>query len=76
MLWKKDFGHETRAGLWLRSIYRKMTNKQIDQIFGEFGSDVEAAFPDVHYDRLSDIFWKLPKRKTILFALSNLSLLF
>ncbi len=61
--WKKDFGFEIRKQLWLRKLYRKLTNKDIDDFF-----DCVKDVPDFDYDHLTDAFWRMPKRKLIGFA--------
>ncbi|MCD6557939.1 MAG: NAD(P)/FAD-dependent oxidoreductase [Candidatus Aenigmarchaeota archaeon] len=76
--WKEDFGNEIKRGIQIRKIYRKMTNKQINEAFDLFKNDVEEAFARQavkQYDYLSSITSSIPKKKITKFMLKNLSLL-
>jgi len=76
--WRDDFGSEIKNGLRLRAIYRKMTNKQINELFELFKDDVEKVFAKEavkRYDYLSAAASGIPKKKITKFMLKNLNLL-
>ena len=73
--WKNEFGKEIRNQLLFRKIYRKMTNKDIDTFFKDFGSGVEV-INDFNYDFLTISTKKLSKRKLLKHAITKLPLLF
>lgn len=60
--WKNDFGSEIRKQLLFRKIYRKLTNRDIDALFMDFGQSI-ATLGKFDYDRLSGIWTKMPKLK-------------
>ncbi len=64
--WHSDFGAEIRKQFMLRNAYRKLTNKQIDDIFSAIKPVMED-MPVFNYDHLSKLCWKMPKLKLIRF---------
>lgn len=62
--WKKELAWEIEKQFLIRSIYRKMTNKEIDELFKNIGPHIEA-LGDFDYDKFSLSFSKLPKLKLI-----------
>lgn len=72
--WKKDFGCEIRKQLLFRKIYRKLTNKDIDNLFKEFGPAIER-LEEFDYDHLSKSWGAMPKIKLLKFFITKLSLL-
>ncbi len=56
--WKSDFGGEIRKQLFMRKIYRKMSNKDIDNFFKDFGTHIERA-KGYDYDNISSIWRQL-----------------
>jgi len=72
--WKKEIGFEIFIQSIARKIYRKMSNKQVDEFFRDFAGYIEN-IKDFDYDRLSSIILKLPKFKLLKFLLKNLSIL-
>jgi flavin-dependent dehydrogenase len=62
--WKKDLAWEIEKQFLIRSIYRKMTNKDIDDLFKSIGPHIEA-LENFDYDRFSLAWSKLPRRKII-----------
>lgn len=72
--WKTDFGWEIRKQLWLRKIYRKLSNKDIEQLFKDFMPSIEKS--DFDYDYLSGLWKKVPTIKLIKHVITKLPLLF
>jgi flavin-dependent dehydrogenase len=62
--WKKELAWEIEKQFLLRSIYRKMTNKEIDELFERIGPHIEA-LRDFDYDKFSMAWSRLPKLKLI-----------
>jgi flavin-dependent dehydrogenase len=73
--WRKEFGKEIKNQLIFRRIYRKMSNKDIDSFFKDFGPGIEI-IKDFDYDFLSISAKKLPKTKLVKHAIKKLPLLF
>ncbi|MFH0832277.1 MAG: NAD(P)/FAD-dependent oxidoreductase [Candidatus Aenigmatarchaeota archaeon] len=74
-MWKKDFGHEIRLQLFLRKIYRNLTNKDVDSIFRDFGPHIER-IEEFDYDKFTKIWTKLPRLKLLKFAITKFPLAF
>ncbi len=72
--WKMKLGKEIRKQLLARKIYRKLTNKDIDDVFQSFGSYVEKF--DYDYDKLSQAAKTIPKLKLLKFMISKAKLMF
>jgi flavin-dependent dehydrogenase len=71
--WKKDFGFEIRKQLFLRKLYRKMTNKQIDEMLNIFVTMLERLDDfDFDYDKPTKLWVKMPKLKLLRFLLGYL----
>lgn len=62
--WKKELAWEIEKQFLIRSIYRKMTNKEVDEMFKNIGPHIEA-LGDFDYDKFSLSWSKLPKLKLI-----------
>ena len=73
-MWKKDIGSEIRKQAILRKIYRKMSNKDIDHLFEEFGPHIEE-LRNFKYDKITESWRIIPKMKLFKFFLSNLPIL-
>ena len=73
--WKNEFGKEIRNQLLFRKIYRKMSNKDIDSFFKDFGPGVEV-INNFDYDFLSISAKKLPKTKLLKHIVTKLPLIF
>lgn len=60
--WKRELANEIRLQLIVKRMYRKFTNRDIDNMFADFGYDISniRAFD---YDNLSTIAKGLPKLK-------------
>jgi digeranylgeranylglycerophospholipid reductase len=74
-LWKKDFGREIKRQMMFRKIYRSLTNKEIDNLFLQFGPYIER-MEDFDYDHFSGSWRNMPKLKLIKFIITKLPLLF
>ena len=72
--WKDDFGWEIRKQLLIRKIYRKLSNKDIEQILKDFMPSIEQTSFD--YDYLSNIWKSIPTIKLIKHVITKLPLLF
>lgn len=70
-LWKKDFANEIRKELLIRKFYSKMSNRQIDEIFADFGKHIEN-LEDFDYDHFTATWKNMPKMKMMKFFLRNL----
>lgn len=68
--WMSDFGKEIKKQMLFRRIYRRMSNKDIDDFFRAFGSHAEK-LNSFDYDRLSGLWKKMPKIRLAGFALKN-----
>lgn len=66
--WKSDFGKEIKKQMFLRKLYRKTTNAQIDDLINKFGPTIERIdeFEDFHYDRPTLLLEKMPRFKLLL----------
>lgn len=73
--WKKRIGSEIRFQLFLRKLYRKLSNRDIDELFEDFGPHVSQV-KDFDYDCISSIIWKMPKIKTLKYVLKYIPLMF
>ncbi len=62
--WKKELAWEIEKQFMIRSIYRKLANKEIDDLFRSIGPHIEA-LGNFDYDKFSLSWSKLPKRKLI-----------
>ncbi len=71
-MWKKDIAWEIEKQYMLRMIYRKLTNKEIDGMFKDFGY-VLSMLDGFDYDKLSDEWKKLPKFKLARFLLPKIT---
>ena len=58
--WKPKIGKEIKMQLLARRFYRRMTNKQIDNVFDTLGPHTEK-LPVKDYDMLSKTFMQVPK---------------
>jgi len=58
--WKHDFGAEIKRQLFLRKLYRRMTNRQIDDLFSKFGQHIQQ-IGDIDYDMPTRMWKKMPK---------------
>lgn len=65
--WKSDIGPEIKRQLFLRKLYRKITNKQMDSLLNEFGPYLEKldGIEEFDYDRPTDLLSRLPKLKLL-----------
>ena len=70
--WKGDFGYEIRKQMLFRNIYRKLTNKDIDNLFRDFGPSIER-LGEFDYDHFSKSWRDMPKLKLLKFLITNLS---
>lgn len=70
--WKREIGMEIKKQLLLRSMYRWLTNKQIDNLFSVFGDHL-SKIKEFDYDRLSAVAYRMPKWKMARTLLSILS---
>ncbi len=73
--WKKEFGFEIKKQLLVRSIYAKLSDKDVDNIFRDFGPSIESV-KDFDYDHFTRVWPRLPKTKLLKFALTKFPLLF
>jgi len=73
--WKKSFGNEIRKQMLFRKIYRRLTNKDIDNLFKEFGLPIER-LEEFDYDHFSKSWRNMPKLKLLKFFITNFSLIF
>jgi len=62
--WRREIGWEIKKQLWLRGLYRKLTNRQIEKLFADFGQQLSKT-KEFDYDRLSSIAYRLPKWKML-----------
>jgi flavin-dependent dehydrogenase len=69
-LWKKDFGPEIKRQLFIRNIYKKFTDRDIDQVFEKFGRHIEN-LGDFDYDHFTKSWKKLPKTRIIMFLMKR-----
>jgi flavin-dependent dehydrogenase len=69
--WKSDFGCEIRKQLLFRKVYRKLTNKDIDNLFKDFGPAIDS-LKEFDYDHFSKSWKAMPKLKLLRFLISNL----
>ena len=72
--WKMELGKEIKKQLFARKMYKKLSNKDIDDLFKEFGSFVEKF--DYDYDRLSEAAKRIPKLRLLKFMISKARLMF
>jgi flavin-dependent dehydrogenase len=70
-LWKKELGSEVRKQILARKIYRKLTNQDIDKLFRDFGPAIEK-IEEFDYDRLTELWRKMPKWKLLKFFITNI----
>lgn len=73
-LWKAEFGSEIRRQLWLRRIYMKMSNSDIDTLFRTFGKHIES-IDNFDYDKLTDSWARIPKTALARYAIAHARLL-
>ena len=73
--WKKQLLADIRLQMLCRNLYRKMSNKDIDDLFSIIGSEIEN-ISDFEYDKLSTIIWKLPKKTILKCAVRYIPLMF
>lgn len=74
-MWKSDFGNEIRMQLFIRKIYRNLTNKEIDGLFKDFGPHIEK-ISEFDYDKFTGIWKNLPKLTLLKFMLTKFPLAF
>ncbi|MBI4162591.1 MAG: NAD(P)/FAD-dependent oxidoreductase [Candidatus Aenigmarchaeota archaeon] len=72
--WQMKLGKEIKKQLLARRLYRKLANKDIDDVFKTFGSHVEKF--DYDYDKLSQAAKTIPKLKLLKFMISKAKLIF
>lgn len=72
--WKMELEKEIKKQLFARKMYKKLSNKDIDDMFREFGSFVEQF--DYDYDKLSEAAKRIPKLRLLKFLLSKSKLMF
>ncbi len=70
-MWRKDFGGEIKLQLALRKIYRKLTNKEIDDMFVKFGYKI-SQIREFDYDKLSCTIKCLPKLELLKFIVPRI----
>lgn len=70
--WKKDLAWEIEKQFMIRSIYRKLTNKEIDEMFMNFGTFF-TTLNSFDYDRLGDTWGHFPKLKAAKFFLPKMT---
>jgi len=73
--WKKEFAWGIEKQFMLRMLYRKLVNKEIDDIFVNFGP-ILAMLNGFDYDRLEGMWKSIPKIKLAKFILSKMSRIF
>lgn len=70
-LWYKDFGNEIRKQMFMRKIYMKLDNEQIDDLFKVVKDGLEKTDYIDDYIELSDLTKKLSYSKLFLWSLRN-----
>ncbi|MBI2075708.1 MAG: hypothetical protein HYT72_00480 [Candidatus Aenigmarchaeota archaeon] len=75
ILWKRELAWEIKRQLLLRRVYRRLTNRDIDKIFITFGHSI-SKINEFDYDKLTDMWKKLPKMELLKFAVTKLPLVF
>lgn len=59
--WHNDLKREITCQLFIRNLYRKTTNKQLDKMIKILGEKIEIS----DYDKLSNVFLNIPKLRLI-----------
>lgn len=70
-MWKKEFAWEIKKQMIMRKMYRKLTNKEIDDLFDTFGSSIEN-IDNFDYDMLTLSSSSLSKTKMAKFFVSKI----
>jgi len=69
--WKKELAWEIEKQFMLRMVYRKLTNKEIDDMFVDFGP-IFSTLNGFDYDKLSGLWKGFPKMRLVKFILGKL----
>ena len=62
--WKREIGFEISLQMFLRNLYRRMSNNDIEKMFALLGREIER-IRELEYDRISSLLRNLPKRKLL-----------
>lgn len=62
--WKKDFGSEIKKQLFIRKMYSKLSNEDIDRLFKKFGPSIEN-LKEFDYDHFTKSWTRMPKLELI-----------
>lgn len=68
--WKKELAWEIEKQYMLRMIYRKLTNKEIDEVVEKFGP-LLSSLNGFDYDRLTGMWKDIPKLKMFKFLMAK-----
>lgn len=74
-LWKRKIGNEIKKQLFFRKIYRKMSNKDVENFFEKIGPYVNKT-EEFDYDNLSEMAKKIPTWHLFKYFIRNISLVF
>ena len=73
--WKSEISKEIKLQLVVRRVYKKFTNRNIDNLFVKFGYDI-SKIEYFDYDKLSTLAWGVSKIELLKYFLPRLGLFF